>query len=236
MGVGRSLLAALLAAVSLTAACGGSKHDPADGGGGAGGQDASDAGSDAGPTGCHLGFLGDPQKDPELRVVALGPDGTSSPVNDGDQVALIFPIQGGRVVFAGVQATNVAACGATLAGAIRDETSMQVRLDDRTINLVPSGDGWGGSVDADTSSFSNIPMCPNQWSDTDIFGTEYELIVSITDREQRTVTKTLKVTPYCAEPENEAQCRCICKGGYVLGESCDGDAGTSDAGSGDAGG
>ena len=29
------------------------------------------------------------------------------------------------------------------------------------------------------------------------------------------------MTPECGQPENLAECLCICKGGYVLGESCD---------------
>src|SRR4051812_10925523 len=170
-----------------------------------GGHDAArDADPEASPA-CNLGFLGEPDQAPQIELLALGADGKSKPLVDGDEVALIFPIQGGRVVFAGVRATNVAACGATLAGALRDQTTKQVRIDNRTVNLVPSGDGWGGSVDADLSSFSNIPLCPNQWSATNVYGTEYELIVTLTDRDERTITRTHKVTPQCAEPEHEQQ-------------------------------
>ena len=42
--------------------------------------------------------------------------------------------------------------------------------------------------------------------------------------------QTLKVIPACAEPAHEAECLCICQGGYVLGQSCAADAGPGDAG------
>lgn len=169
---------------------------------------------------CTLGELGDPALDPQMELIALGPDGISKPIQDGDTIALILPPQGGRVVFAGVRATNMHACRARLTGVLRDLTSKQIRLDDRTVNLKPYGNGWGGSVDSDISTFANIPLCPNQWSATDVFGTEYELEVILADSDKRTVSQKIRVTPVCAEPEYEAQCACICKGGYVLGEMC----------------
>ncbi|GAC1546919.1 MAG: hypothetical protein NVS3B10_10840 [Polyangiales bacterium] len=162
-------------------------------------------------------------------MVARGADGRSSKVNDGDDVALTFPPQGGRVIFAGVRATNLDPCAVKLSGALRDETSLNVRVDTRTVNLKPTGDGWGASLDTDISSFSNVPTCPNQWADTDVFDHEFELTLTVTERGGRTATQTLKVKPRCAEPAREAECRCICKRGYVLGESCAGpDAGPLD--------
>lgn len=219
--------AALASLLTLAATgCAADPQPPVDAGdAGAGG--SPDAG-DAGPHHCTFGFLGDPTKDPELELIALGADGVSSPIKDGDTIALIFPIQGGRVIFAGARATNLAACGVQLAGAVRDLTSMQVRIDSRTVNLRPTGDGWGVSDDDDQSSFANVPLCPNQWSDTDVFATEYQLIITLTDRDQRTVTKTAKVKPACAEPDHAAECFCTCQGGYVLGQKCDG--GAPDAG------
>lgn len=190
----------------------------------------SDAGADA--KACTLAYLGDKTKDPELALIALGADYTASAITDGATVALLFPPQGGRVVFVGVRATNLDPCGVKLAGAMRDITSKQVRIDTRTINLEPSDDGWGQSSAGDIASFANVPMCPNQWSNTTIDGTEYEVEVTLTDRDKRQVTKTIRVTPECAEPNLFAECTCICKGGYVLGEMCAGTASTSSSGAG----
>ncbi len=160
----------------------------------------ADAGPDGGPRGCTYGFLGDPTKPAEVQVLALGPGMTAVPLQDGDTVALAFPPQGGRVIFAGVRATNLDPCGATLGGAIRDETTQEVRLDTRTVNLLPGGDGWGASDPTDISTFSNVPVCPNEWSSTNLYGTEYQLELTVTDRAGRTVTQKLPVIPECSEP------------------------------------
>ena len=167
-------------------------------------------------------------------VTAIGADPVATEVTDGSVVPLIFPPQGGRVIFAGARVKNIDACGVTLTGALRDLSTMQVRVDARTVNLVATADGYAESDPTDISSFSNIPVCPNQWATADIFEVEYELEIVVVDRGGRSVSKKLHVTPQCAEPEREAECRCICKGGYILGEVCmdamDGGAGGSGGG------
>jgi hypothetical protein len=186
--------------------------------------------TDAGPDvkiGCTLPFIGDSTKETELELIALKADYTSAPVAEGDSVALLFPPQGGRVIFAGVRARNIDPCSVQLTGSLRDLDTKQIRSDTRTINLHASNDGWGQSSDGDIASFANVPMCPNSWSKPNIYGTKYELEVTLTDRAKHKVTKTVGVIPACAEPENAAECACICKGGYVLGEMCDGGAPTS---------
>lgn len=186
----------------------------------------ADAGADAdAKVGCTRPFLGDATKDMEIEIIALRADYTSAPVKEGDSIALLFPPQGGRVIFAGVRARNVDPCNAQLLGALRDRDTQQVRVDERTISLEAEGDGWGKSDDDIISSFANVPMCPNSWSKPNIYGTTYELEVTLTDRGKRTATKKVNVIPACAEPENAAECACICKGGYVLGEMCVDDGG-----------
>jgi hypothetical protein len=214
----------------LAAACSDPAPPPSDGG-----ADAGDGGG-GGPHGCTTGFVGDEAKAPELVITVLGAVSAAgaTPVTDGDTVPLIFPPQGGRVIFAGARARNVAACGATLTGALRDKTTKQVRLDARTVNLIPASDGWVETDATDYSSFSNVPVCPNQWSTTNLYGTVYELEITVADRDGRSVTKTIDVTPTCAEPDNLAECLCICRGGYKLGEVCAADGGT-DGGADDAG-
>ena len=208
---------------------------------------ATDAGVDAPadvvseplPSICDAGFLGDPSKDPQIELRALKADGTDVPLNEGDDVAIVFPPQGGRVVFLGVRALNVDACGIQVTGALRDIATQQVRVDGRTLNLEREADGWGTSGTGTTVSFedsalignySNVPVCPNQWAGVDIFDQSFELEVLVQDRQKRQVSKTIHVTPRCAEPgAKETACRCLCKKGYVLGESCGEDAGV-DAG------
>jgi hypothetical protein len=185
---------------------------------------AFDAGADA-KIGCKRPFIGDPTKELEVEIIALRADYTSAPVAEGDSVALLFPPQGGRVIFAGVRARNVDPCNAQLTGVVRDLETKQIRVDSRTVTLEATEDGWGRSADSDIASFANVPMCPNSWSKPNIYGTTYELELTLADRAKHEVTKTVRVIPACAEPDNAAECACICKGGYVLGEMCNSGAG-----------
>ncbi len=172
------------------------------------------------PDGGPCGVVGDVSKPPSLEILVMRGDQTVVPLADGDTAPMVFPPQGGRVVFVGVRATNLDGCGVQLTGALRDLTSQQVRVDSRTVNLTSTGDGWASSASEGASSFSNIAVCPNEWSTTDLFGNTYGLEVTVEDREKRTATLKIHVTPQCSEPENLQECRCICKGGYVLGEAC----------------
>jgi hypothetical protein len=173
-----------------------------------------------------VGFLGSDAAAPDFDMQVLLADETVAALNDGDTVPMILPPQGGRVIFVGVRATNVDGCGLQLTGALRDLSTQQVRVDSRTVNLIDTGDGYGVSgtpstaASAAVSDFSNIPVCPNEWSSTNIYGTVYGVEVTIQDREGRTLTKKIQVTPECGQPENLEECLCICKGGYILGESC----------------
>jgi hypothetical protein len=175
---------------------------------------------------CAAGVLGNRSLDIDIELRALEVDGTDAPLHDGDDLALLLPPQGGRVAFVGVRATNLDGCAVQLTGAIRDEASQAVRFDARTVNLNPTGDGWGTSgtqkqsISAARSAYANVPLCPNQWATADIFDHEFLVEVTIRERQGRTATKSVKVTPRCAEPDNRAECLCTCKHGYVLGEQC----------------
>lgn len=191
---------------------------------GCGGDDAATSagsgGSGAGTSSCGLGFLGDPDKPVEMKVVARGGDKISKELTEGGEAPMILPPQGGRVIFIGARATNVGPCGVVLTGTLRDLGSGQIRVDERKTNLKPTGDGWGMSLDADISTFSNIPLCPNQWASTDMVGHTFELELTLLDKEGRTATAKMNVVPTCAEPESLAACQCECKMGYTLGQTC----------------
>ena len=192
------------------------------------------------PSVCPTGYLGDPKADPIIELRALRADGTDVPLVDGDDLAVLFPPQGGRVAFVGVRALNVDGCGMQIVGALRDPTTKQLRLDGRTVNLRREPDGWGTTGrgtstniedSAEIGDYSNIPLCPNQWADQDIYDKGFELEVVITDRLKKTTTKKINVVPRCAEPgEKEVACRCLCRNGYVLGETCGEDAGVDGGG------
>jgi hypothetical protein len=180
--------------------------------------------------------FGDPSKPMELELSAIGAANALSKIDEGSDVPILFPPQGGRVVFVGVRATNFEGCNVQLSGALRDPSTQQVRIDARTIVMHATGDGHAVNDPVqgapDISSFSNIPVCPNQWASTNVFDKEFELSVTIKDAKGKLGTKTIHVTPRCAEPDKLAECLCICKLGYVLGESCDADGGANDGGDG----
>jgi hypothetical protein len=178
---------------------------------------------------CTTGFLGSESQPPQLEIVIVHADDSVTTAVDGGRVDVIQPPQGGRVIFAGARATNVDGCGVQLTGALRNETSRQVRFDMRTVNLEATGDGWGTSgtsiLSGSISNFANVPVCPNQWSSTDVVGNPYQLEVDLLDRRGRTAKAVLEVTPYCAEPATAAYCACTCAAGYN-GQPCPvGDAG-----------
>jgi len=171
-------------------------------------------------SGCRLPFVGSAALPAQLRLRALGPGNAVVEIEDGATVPVMQPPQGGRVVFLGAEATNVDPCGVSLKGVVRDVATDQVRIDARTVNLAAQGQGWSASDPADVSSFANVPLCPNQWSSQSIEGGEFEIELSITERNGRNLTRSMRAVPRCAEPENEAECRCICAQGYRLGEVC----------------
>jgi hypothetical protein len=170
--------------------------------------------------GCAIPFAGDRSKPIEMTLTVLGPDAKSRPLAGGDKVPLIFPPQGGRVIFVGVKARNLDPCEARISGVLRDKSTQQIRIDARTATLEPTPDGWVTSTDANIASFANVPVCPNQWASTDAFDNVFEMSVTLTDRSGRTLNQKIDVTPECAEPAMRAECLCICKWGYKLGEDC----------------
>ena len=178
-----------------------------------------DPGPPPGP--CGLAYLGNSSQPPSFTPTAIGPDDVSRTVEEGGSVSLHFPLQGGRVAFLGVgAATNLDPCGVTLLAAVRDPLSRQVRVESRTINLLPDTQGQGMSDELDLSTFANVPMCPNQWSSQDVFDHDYELTLTLTDSQQHSATRTLTIRPACDVPGQQQGCRCICRQGYVLGDAC----------------
>ena len=185
------------------------------------------------PPSCKYAFAGDKSRAPGIELLYWA-DGVTHPVTEGGEVPLLLPLQGGRVIYVGARVTNLDPCGAVITGSIRDLDNNQIRLDARTINFTPQSDGWAETTASDLSSFANIPACPNEWSGKSIFDATYTLELKVRDRGGRTVSMQAGVRPSCAEPAVEAECRCICKTGYKLGEQCQGTGGAGSTSSGSA--
>jgi hypothetical protein len=129
------------------------------------------------------------------------------------------------VIFAGARAKNLDPCGVKISGALRDSTRTWCRSTRAPSTSTTRATAGARSTDSDIASFANISVCPNNWSKTNIFGNDYQLEVTVTDRDKRSATVKLRVVPFCAEEEYMSFCTCTCKGGYVLGEACDGAGG-----------
>ena len=195
---------------------------------------------DAGPQ-CNLPFAGDPSLPPVYELITMTDGQEIVPLMPGGGLPLMFPPQGGRVSFVGVRAQNVDPCTVELSASLRDPLSGQVRLESRTVNLRINEDGGAQSSRSTLSTWSNIPLCPNQWASQDIQGHVFRLDVSMVERGGRQYQDTLLVVPFCAEPSQFAGCDCMCRKDYRLGMTCqppDGgpaDGGEADGGDGDGG-
>jgi hypothetical protein len=182
-----------------------------------------------------VGFLGDAAGAPDFDFLVLQAGGTVASLSDGGPVPMLLPPQGNRYIFPGVRATNVDGCQLHVVASLRDLSTRRLATEQRYINLIATGDGWGVSgvpgeqAPIASANFSNVQVCPNFWSATNIYGHEYALEMTIQDRANRQAMKAIHVTPFCGEPQNLAECLCICQAGYVLGQPC-ADAGTWDGG------
>jgi hypothetical protein len=87
------------------------------------------------------------------------------------------------------------------------------------VNLQSAGDGYGTSGLSQTDvtdyrelgSFSHVPLCPNQWTDGNVFDAPFDLEVRVVDRRGLTVTRSLRVVPRCSEAGQSGDaCRCLC--------------------------
>lgn len=179
------------------------------------------------PVACTGGFLGDASAPIAFDITAVNASYDTEDLADGGTISLIQPVQGGRVLFVGVRATNVSACNLTLTGALRDPKSQQVRFDTRPINLIPTGEGWGvtGKIGEDVSglvsNFANVPVCANEWSTTNVDGNVYSLEVTLKDQNGRMLEKVLQVTPVCDTPGQAAiDCACLCRADYSAQSEC----------------
>jgi hypothetical protein len=188
---------------------------------------ANTNGGDGGPA-CAP-YFGDPSAPAQIELTALKDYKDEVPLADGDDLSILFPPQGGRVIFVGIRAKNVDGCELELSGDLRDTQNNRSSVDTRIVDLQGDGGGFGASgVIADGGSavianYANITVCPNEWASTDLFDQTFTLEVSIQDRRGKTASKSIRVVPRCVA-SGPPTCACICAHGYVLGQSCLADA------------
>jgi len=181
------------------------------------------SGGDGGPA-CAP-YFGDPAAAAQIELTALKDYMDEIPLADGDDVPMLFPPQGGRVIFVGIRAKNVDGCALQLTGDLRDSQNNRGSVDTRIVTLHDDGGGFGGSggiADGGTAviaNYANITVCPNEWASTDLFDQTFTLEVSVEDRRGKTASESIRVVPRCVA-SGPPTCRCICAHGYILGQSC----------------
>jgi hypothetical protein len=222
---------ALLLVVAATTGC--PDETSTSGGGGDG----------AGPPSCTDPIFGDPTADPEIEAFFLDVNEADVFITDGATLDVVEPPQGGRVTFVGARVKNMSPCGMFITAEIKDPISGAVRFDGRNPKMVDDGQGFLTIQSGEIGNYSNIPLCPNNWAESDVFSGEWDLTVTMRagDREAK---KTYKVGLQCTDKtlaDNGLNpppgvvldaCLCSCSEGYILGDTCEGGGGAGGGGAG----
>lgn len=153
------------------------------------------------------------------------------PLNDGDEVSLVRPIQGGHVLFVGALLRYPADGDGTLNGELRRVDPATggvgpiVVYDKRTAphqplpsgRPAPNGEAGWFQVPPDINNVANIPVCPD-FLDYDLVDVELFIRVSFRDSLGREAHADRRVKTRCAQtdPMEQAQCRCECKARYTI--------------------
>jgi hypothetical protein len=140
----------------------------------------------------------------------------------GAAIDLIYPPQGGFVVFVGARVRNLTDGVVELRGRLLDATGALTAEDARTVAMRRDASDpflWLPDLTSYTN-VSNIPVCPSQ-SATDRFNVPFTLEVAVSEPSTgRSASGTVAVTTACRQldPTQLALCRCECAGGFFLGK------------------
>lgn len=189
---------------------------------------------------CEENVVGDPNAPVELQVVHRTVQGELVEAEEGGDVELFRPPQGGKVFLTAARVRNVDACGLRIQASLHDkETGRVLGLEGRPFTVRETSDGWLEPMSANSlSSWANVPACPTQAVNRRVDGSVYELRILVEDRAGRKGETSIDVVPRCVQPAFLGeQCRCECSASYSLGDTCEepdggvGDGGpTTDAG------
>jgi hypothetical protein len=159
---------------------------------------------------------------PELAIVYRTRDAMLVDATEGVSVPLVFPPQGGFVMFVGARVKNLDPATVTVMASLRDDMNSPVlTLEMRPVQLAVGSDGWAMPADpANTFDWANLPSCPLSGATRDVYDQSYVLRVAATDGSGATAEAKLTIVPTCEAGSNGDNCRCQCKLGYSLGDPC----------------
>lgn len=159
--------------------------------------------------------IGDPAAPAEIEVVHLDANLQVVPTVDGAHVPLQVPPQGGWIILLGVRARNLDGCRLVLTTSFREACQGPIiKVDQRPARLMDTGDGWAIST---TSTFGNLPICPQLTALRDLHEQPYDVTVEVEDGDGKRASRTLSLVPTCPADE---RCTCECDHNYVLGGAC----------------
>jgi hypothetical protein len=193
-------VAARLALLAALTACAGS-------GVGCGGSKTPDAGD-----GLPLAV------DPAMYAL----DMTLVDLHDGDTIDLLYPPQGGFVLFAGAKVRHLAESVVELRGRLLGLDGTPHGEDVRTVAMITSlSDPTIATPDLKSYlSVANIPVCPST-STTDLYDKMYLLEVQVTELQSKRVGVGRRmVTASCRQSDATqlALCRCECGANFMIGK------------------
>ncbi len=146
---------------------------------------------------------------------------TLQPVHDGDPADLVFPPQGGHVMFVGGRIRNGRETTVQLDGRLLSlDGATLYGQNARTVELLPAGED---TLIPDLRSYtnvSNIAVCPNN-ARIDFFGNSYLLELRVTElASRRSGTARNRVVLACRQKDAKAQalCQCQCAASYLFGK------------------
>ncbi len=162
----------------------------------------------------------------QLEAIYIGEDEKIHDVVACGPVDIVKPPQGGKVIFAGIRATNLDGCGLKLDVALRDPESRGILGGEiRTVNLTPMADrpGWGQSsgegnlAEFGFGDFANMAVCPN-FTGRDVQRLDGLLDIHVTDKAGRKGSLAVHVVPRCAQKTEAAlaECECTCEANTTL--------------------
>ena len=151
------------------------------------------------------GDLAQPMK---LQAIAVDAHGSLVEVPDGGSLFLQRPPQGGYVIYAGVAALNLTACGAQVSAELIDPQSGNALtgLDTRSGNFTSLQGGFYWPTQG-VSELPNIPSCPDHLH-VGVVNHAAVLHVEVTDANGKKGKLDLNVTPACQA--GDGACPCIC--------------------------
>lgn len=128
-------------------------------------------------------------------------------IAEGGTVPLIRPIQGGQILLVGARVRSDVVCTYHAVGTVHDlATDVQLGRDQRTLELLPSPDGWARPEEGFVPLI-NVPVCPSGAATGRIDDNPLTLRVELMTEDDKPVrTLNATVVPVCSDAGCHDEC------------------------------